>query len=92
MSGSSLLAEIEAAQNIELNFSEMIRAGQAEADNIRYQGEMTAYKSLLGGMEYSAQAQSYSQQASNAATANMFKQVQLCSTAPAKRRPCYFAL
>ena len=67
VAGSNLLAEIETAQNVELNFQEIMRSGKEEAANIRYQGKMSAYNSLLGAMSSRARANSYAMQARNAA-------------------------
>ncbi len=68
ITGSNLLAEIKSSENIESNYLELMRQGNDQAAQIRYQGEMNAYKSLLGSTEYTAQQRSYSQQANNAST------------------------
>ncbi len=68
ITGSNLLAEIKSSENIEANYLELMRQGNDQAAQIRYQGSVNAYKSLLGSFENQAQQRSYSQQANNAGT------------------------
>jgi hypothetical protein len=66
MEGTPLMMQIEAAENIELNYLEMIRKGNDEAAIIRYRGELTAYGHEAEALNSKGQAASYGNMSSNA--------------------------